>query len=483
MISFYDVDGRMGLKNVWDLLNWDQYRQIVSRIQTRIVKAVKRGLKERARGLQRLLSNSLAAKLIAIKRVISNKGKRTPGVDNMLIDTPRKRWETLKNLNLPEYKAKPLKRIYIPKKNGKKRPLGIPAMHDRVEQALDLLGLDPVSESLADNHSYGFRKVRSAQDAMGAIYNALRRKGSADWILEADIKGCFDHIDHKWLDENIPMNKRKLKQWLKCGYLEKRTFNSTNEGTPQGGIISPTLANMALDGIQSLLADTFRKTDKIHFVRYADDFIITGRSPELLETCVKPLIEGFLRIRGLELSEEKTMITHIDDGFNFLGFNVRKYKGKLLIKPSKSSIKSIKAKVRDYLNANKTRRTDVVIAKLNTIIRGWANYHKHVVSRKIFGDLDHAFWQMVWRWSKRRHPKKSRGWVKAKYFRRIKGRDWRFMERGNPKPLILLGPTWIIRHTKIKAEVNPYDPVWADYLKARWKRKQLLGVATRLINA
>ncbi|WP_413907234.1 reverse transcriptase domain-containing protein, partial [Desulfobacula sp.] len=183
-----------------------------------------------------LLSNSLAAKLIAIKRVISNSGKRTPGVDNILIDTPRKRWEKLKNLNLPEYKAKPLKRIYIPKKNGKKRPLGIPAMHDRVEQALDLLGLDPVSESTADPHSYGFRKVRSAQDAMGAIYNALRRKGSADWILEADIKGCFDHIGHRWLDENIPMNKKKLQQWLKCGYLEKRTFNQTNEGTPQGGL-------------------------------------------------------------------------------------------------------------------------------------------------------------------------------------------------------------------------------------------------------
>ena len=244
MISFYDVDGRMGLKNVWDLLDWGKHIQIVSRIQARIVKAVKNGLKQTARGLQRLLSNSLAAKLIAIKRVISNSGKRTPGVDNILIDTPRKRWETLKNLNLPEYKAKPLKRIYIPKKNGKKRPLGIPAMHDRVEQALDLLGLDPVSESTADNHSYGFRKVRSAQDAMGAIYNALRRKGSADWILEADIKGCFDHIGHKWLDKNIPMNKKKLQQWLKCGYLEKRTFNPTNEGTPQGGIISPTLANM-----------------------------------------------------------------------------------------------------------------------------------------------------------------------------------------------------------------------------------------------
>lgn len=227
---------------------------------------------------------------------------------------------------------------------------------------------------------------------------------------------------------------------------------------------------MALDGIQNLLADNFRKTDKIHFVRYADDFIVTGRSPELLETCVKPLIEGFLKIRGLELSEEKTMITHIDDGFDFLGFNVRKYKGKLLIKPSKSSIKSSKAKVRDYLNANKTRRTNVVIAKLNTIIRGWANYFKHVVSRKVFGDLDHAFWQMTWKWSRRRHPNKYKGWVKGKYYRRIKGRDWRFVEKGNAEPLILLGPTWLIRHIKIRADVNPYDPAWADYLKARWKR-------------
>ncbi len=356
-------------------------------------------------------------------------------------------------------------------------------MHDRVEQALDLLGLDPVSESTADHHSYGFRKVRSAQDAIGAIYNALRRKGSADWILEADIKGCFDFIDHKWLDENIPMNKKKLKQWLKCGYLEKHIFNSTNEGTPQGGIISPTLANMALDGIQTLLDDNFKKPDKIHFVRYADDFIVTGRSPEMLKHKVKPLIEEFLKIRGLELSEEKTIITHIDDGFDFLGFNVRKYKGKLLIKPSKSSIKRIKAKVRDYLHANKTLRTDVVIAKLNSIIHGWANYYRHVVSQKVFGDLDHAFWQMTWQWARRRHPKKSKGWVKNKYYRRIKGRDWRFMEKGNPEPLILLGPTRLTRHIKIRANVNPYDPAWADYLKARWKQRQLSGVATRLINA
>lgn len=207
----------------------------------RIVKSVKSRLKEKVPGLHRLLSNPLAAKLIALKRIVSNSGKRPPDVDKILLDTHEKRLETLQILNLPDDKAKPLKRIYIPKKNGKKRPLGIPAMHDRVEQALDLLGLDPVSETLADNHPYGFRKYRSAQDAVGAIYNALIRKGSADWILEGGFKGCFDHIDHQWLSENIPMNKKNLQQWLNCGYLEKRTFNPTKEGTPQGGIATKIL--------------------------------------------------------------------------------------------------------------------------------------------------------------------------------------------------------------------------------------------------
>ena len=196
MISYYDIDGRMGLMRLWDSFYWEKQERIVSRIQTRIVKAVRNGLKEKVRSLQRLLSNSLASKLLAIKRVVTNRGKRTPGVDNVLLDTPEKRWETLSKLNLPSYKAAPLKRIYIPKKNGKKRPLGIPIMHDRAEQALDLSGLDAVSETLADPHSYGFRKFRSAQDARDAIYNALRRKGSANWILEADIKGCLEHSSY-----------------------------------------------------------------------------------------------------------------------------------------------------------------------------------------------------------------------------------------------------------------------------------------------
>lgn len=470
MIS-YDIDGRIGYEKLWNQINWKKYELIVFRIQMRIVKAVKLGLKEKVRSLQRLLTNSLAAKLLAIKRVISNSGKRTSGVDNILIGTPKKRWETLQNLNLPDYKASPLRRIYIPKKNGKKRPLGIPTMHDRVEQALELMGLDPVSETLADNHSYGFRKRRSAHDAIGAVYNALRLKGSAKWILEADIKGCFDNIDHSWLLTHIPMNKRKLKQWLKCGYLEKHMYNPTKEGTPQGGIISPTLANMALDGMQELLSKTFKRTDKVHFIRYADDFIITGNTKELLQCEVQPLIENFLNTRGLILSEDKTIITHINDGFDFLGFNVRKYKRKLLIKPAKSAIKRIKFKVGNFLKENKATKTEYVIKALNPSIRNWSNYYKHVVSKRVFISLDHSLWQMVWKWSRRRHPNKSKGWVKDKYFQRIKGRDWRFKEKKNPEPLFLLGSIPIRRHIKIKAEVNPYDNIWVDYLNKRLIRK------------
>lgn len=466
MISF-DIDGRTGYELWWDSIDWSLQKKIVSRIQARIVKAVKEGLKETVRGLQRLLANSHASKLLAVKRVISNRGKRTPGVDNYLIDTPKKRWEALRRLNLPGYETKPLKRIYIPKRNGKKRPLGIPVMHDRTEQALELLGLNPISEQTGDNHSYGFRGHRSAWDAIAATYNALRLSGSATWILEGDIKGCFDNISHDWLMQNIPMNKRKLKKWLKCGYLERSMYNPTTEGSPQGGIISPTLANMALDGIQSLLESKFRKTDKVHFIRYADDFIITGGTKELLQEKVLPCIKEFLNIRGLNLSEDKTAITHIDKGFDFLGFNIRKYKGKLLIKPAKSSVKRIKFKFKDYLRNHKTEKTEIVISELNSLIRGWGNYYKHVVSKKVFYLLDHAFWQMTWKWARRRHPNKSLAWIKDKYFQRINGRDWRFMEKDNPEPLFILGSIPIKRHIKIKAEVNPYDFKWRDYLNNR----------------
>ena len=238
------------------------------------------------------------------------------------------------------------------------------------------------------------------------VYNALRRKGSAEWILEGDIKSCFDEISHQWMLDNILMHKQKLKVWLKSGFLERGMFHPTDEGTPQGGIISPTAANMALDGMEGLLKSTFRRKDKVHFVRYADDFIVTGVSKELLQYGVKPLIRRFLLERGLTLSAEKTHITHIDDGFDFLGFNFRKYNRKLLIKPAESNIARVKEKIGNILKSNPNGKTENLIMALNPIIRGWANYYRHVVSSEIFGKIDHAIWRATWKWCKRRHPNK-----------------------------------------------------------------------------
>lgn len=233
------TDGLKSNELLWNSIKWGEVENIVYRLQTRIVKAVKAGAKGKVRGLQRLLARSFAGKLLSVKRVTENRGKRTAGVDNVILDTPAKKWRQACLLNRTDYKPHPLKRIYIPKKNGKKRPLGIPTMHERAEQSLELLGLDPVSECEADNHSYGFRLQRSVHDAIAACYNALRLKGSAQWIFEGDIKGCFDHISHAWLGENVPTHKWKLKQWLTSGYLERKVFHPTMEGTPQGGIMSP----------------------------------------------------------------------------------------------------------------------------------------------------------------------------------------------------------------------------------------------------
>jgi len=321
----------------WHGFNWTRANRYVRKLQARIVKAVKQGKWRLVKNLQRLLNHSVSGRLLAVRRVTENRGKKTAGVDGVVWDTPEKKIAVVKQLRQANYSPSPLRRLYIPKKNGKKRPLGIPTMYDRGQQALHKLGLEPVAECLADGNSYGFRPERSAQDAARQIFNALRLKCSAQWVLEGDIKACFDEISHQWLMDNVPMDKGMLHKWLTAGYIEKQVFHHTEKGTPQGGIISPLLANLCLDGLESCMYKNIheKRSHKINVIRYADDFIITGESKEWLEEVVKPRVIQFLDSRGLTLSEEKTHITHVSKGFDFLGWNVRKYpNGKLLIKPS-----------------------------------------------------------------------------------------------------------------------------------------------------
>jgi RNA-directed DNA polymerase len=364
------IEGPPDAAAAWLQIDWAKVQHCVSRLQARIVKATQAGAWHRVRSLQRLLVRSSAAKLLAVRRVCSNRGKRTAGVDGIVLDTPEVRWRQAQQLNAKDYRPQPLRRIYIPKKHGKRRALGIPTQADRAEQALELLALDPVAETLADTASHDFRKERSTQDAMAKCFFSLCRRHSAQWILEGAIRGCFDELSHAWLLDHVPTHQGKLRAWLKAGFMEEGQFHPTAEGTPQGGIISPTAANMALDGLERLLQARFKGHGKVNLIRYADDFVITGATQALLADEAKPLVAQFLKERGLELSEEKTRIVHIDQGFDFLGFNFRKYHGTLLITPAKASITAVKEKVRTICKAGGSLPQDAVIRRLNPVIRG-----------------------------------------------------------------------------------------------------------------
>jgi RNA-directed DNA polymerase len=462
----------------WHAIDWESANHTVRRLQARIVKATQEGKWGKVKALQRLLTRSFSGKALAVRRVTENQGKNTPGVDRIIWNTPQKKLNGVYSLRQRDYHPQPLRRIYIPKKNGKKRPLGIPSMKCRAMQALYLLALDPVAETTADPNSYGFRPERSTADAIEQCFCVLGKRASPQWILEGDIKGCFDAISHDWLQMHIPMEKGMLKKWLKAGYMERHVLHPTEEGTPQGGIISPVLANQTLDGLEKRLNERYPKPKsgynaKVNFVRYADDFIVTGISKELLEKEVKPLVEQFMRERGLTLSPEKTVITHIEEGFDFLGQNVRKYKAgkkhKLLVKPSRMNVHAHLEKVRDIVKKNKTLPAGKLILLLNPIIRGWAQYHQHVVSKEIFNSVDDAIYQLLRRWVKRRHPKKSKTWIEKKYFTTIGGDNWVFYGEVDGKTHYLMSTTSIPikRHVKVQGKANPYDPAWESYYEKR----------------
>ena len=474
----------------WDSINWSIVQRHVRRLQARIVKATQGGRHNKAKALQWLLTHSFSGKALAVKRVTENKGKNTPGVDKATWKTPGAKINAIASMKRRDYSPLPLRRVFIPKKNGKTRPLGIPAMKCRAMQALHLLALEPIAETTADLNSYGFRPERSTADAGEQCFNVLARKASAQWVLEADISSCFDKISHNWMIAHIPTDKVMLRKWLMAGFVYQNELFPTDAGTPQGGIISPVAANMALDGLEARLAETFPKAKstgrKMNMVRYADDFIITGDSKEWLEHEVKPAVIEFLAERGLVLSPEKTKITHIKDGFDFLGWNIRKYSGKLLMKPSKANVKAHLDKIREVIKANKSATQANLIRLLNPIVRGWANYHSHVVAKETFARVDAHVWSMLWRWAVRRHPRKGARWVKDKYFTTRGSRHWVFtateqQEDGTHWERALLNAmdTPIHRHIKIRADANPHDRQWEQYFEARWGKKLLNSVKGR----
>jgi len=479
MTAKHDLAGAASRRTVdWHAIEWRKAHQNVRRLQARIVKAEQEGKAGKVQALQHLLTHSFSGRALAVKRVTENRGKRTPGVDGVVWNTPQKKAQAVQSPRQRGYQPQPLRRVYIPKSNGRWRPLGIPVMADRAMQALHLLALEPIAETWADPNSYGFRLLRSPADAIEQCFNILATRYSAVWVLEGDIRSCFDQISHEWLLAHIPMNKTILRKWLKAGFMDEDILYPTEAGTPQGGIISPVLANLALDGLEKALEDAFpkhlRQQYKLHLVRFADDFIIVCASKEVLEEPIKPLVERFLAERGLELSPEKTHITHIADGFDFLGQNIRKYNDKLLIKPSRKSVRAGLNRVRAIVKANRQATAGDLVLKLTLVLRGWANYHRHVVSKKTFQSMDCTIFKCLWAWARRRHPHKNAEWVKHKYFKTVGGCNWIFFGRvkkakGQTQEVWLhpIAQTPIQRHTKIKAEVNPYDPAWEQYVERR----------------
>ena len=440
----------------WKDIDFHKCECKVRKLQVRIAKAQKEKRYNKVKALQHLLVTSFEAKALAVRKVTSNKGKRTAGVDHIKWDTDAKKIEAIRSLTRRGYKALPLKRVNIPKSNGKTRPLGIPTMKDRAMQALYLMALEPITESEADANSYGFRKSRSTADAIDALHRWLSKSYSPEWILEGDIKGCFDHISHEWLLDNVRIDRHILRKWLKSGVVFNKLLQPTLEGTPQGGIISPTLANATLDGMERMLKEKYKANyvngklyyPKVNLVRYADDFIVTADKREtLLE--IKEMLTAFLKERGLTLSEEKTLITHISE---------KRFTDKLH---------------EVVLTKGKALSQQELIEKLNPIIRGWGNYYRHVVSKEVFCRCDHILINQLKRWSYRRHTNKSREWIRRKYFIHESSRKWIFGFEyvcGGIKERFTLDKLTDIpikRHIKIKCEANPFDPLWDDYFEKR----------------
>lgn len=474
----------------WNTVNWKQVNQEVKRLRQRIYRAAKEGDLKKVRSLQKLMLRSNSNHLHAVRRVSQiNAGKNTPGIDKLTVKTPKARGQLVDSLkDKGVWKAKPARRVYIPKSNGKMRPLGIPVMRDRAMQAVVKNALEPYWEAKFEGTSYGFRPGRSCHDAIEAIWNCARADARSrfKYVLDADIKGAFDNIDHEFLMDAIGgfPAREKVHQWLKAGYVEDWVKQyPTDAGTPQGGVVSPLLANIALHGMEEALGirwrylrnrESFQRIGKRSVIRYADDFVVFCETEEdALQS--RQILTEWLAKRGLELSQEKTRIVSLEEGFDFLGFNIRRYKVndrksglKTLIKPSKKSIQNLKDNLREDWKRYVGQNAKTVILKLNPKIRGWGEYFRHGVSAKVFENLDNWMYHREMRWLKRTHPTKSVSWRTRKYFgklnRKSKG-NWQF--RSENCWIVKFSSQKIERHIPVTGSYSPDDQQLEKYWESR----------------